>query len=219
MRVIVFLLVLANLAFFAWAQGYLGAHENPDAIRLGQQVAADRLIVLSHDEPPQPKAVVVEKKPVVEKCLAWNALAAADADGIEQLLGERFPGLRRSRHTIPESGSWWVYIPPLASKAEADRKSAELKRLGAPEFFVVQDKGPNRLAISLGIFSSEQAAKERLDALQAKGVRSAKVARRATATEESLSIEGTGPEAMLDAAREAVQQQLPDLKTTSCGKP
>jgi hypothetical protein len=34
---------------------------------------------------------------------------------------------------------------------------------------------------------------------------------------EQLSIEATGQEAMVDAAREALQQQLPDIKTAACG--
>jgi hypothetical protein len=62
MRALVFLLVVANLAFFAWAQGYLGERENPDAIRLSQQVAAEKLTVLSRDEPPAPRAEVPKPK-------------------------------------------------------------------------------------------------------------------------------------------------------------
>jgi hypothetical protein len=218
MRAFVFLLVVANLAFFAWTQGYLGQRENPDAVRLTQQLAADKLTVLSRDEPPKAKPDVAEKKaPVVEKCLAWTALSPAEADQLDGALVEGFAGLRRTRHAIPESSSWWVFIPALANKAEADKKAGELKRMGAPEFFVLQDPGPNRFAISLGIFSSEQAAEERLEALRAKGVRSAKTGRRTTVRPEQLSLEATGPEPMLEAARQSVLQKMPDLKTVACG--
>lgn len=224
MRALVFLLVVANLAFFAWAQGYLGERENPDAIRLSQQVAAEKLTVLSRDEPPapraetpKPKALVVEKKSMVEKCLAWVGLTTVDADRLDATLAENFTALRRARHVIPESASWWVFIPPLANKADADKKAVELKKLGAPEFFIIQEAGPNRFAISLGIFSSEQAAEERRDFLRGKGVKSAKTARRTVTRAEQISIEATGQEAMVDAAREALQQQLPDIKTAACG--
>jgi hypothetical protein len=224
MRALVFLLVVANLAFFAWAQGYLGERESPDAIRLSQQVAADKLTVLSRDEPPaprsdapKPKAPAAEKKSLVEKCLAWVGLATADADRLDTTLSENFSALRRARHVIPESASWWVFIPSLANKADADKKAAELKKLGAPEFFIIQETGPNRFAISLGIFSSEQAAEERREFLRGKGVKSAKTARRTVTRAEQISIEATGQEAMVDAAREALQQQLPDIKTAACG--
>ena len=53
MRAFVFLLVLANLVFFAWAQGYFGQAESPDAVRLGQQIAPERLQIRSRGEPPE----------------------------------------------------------------------------------------------------------------------------------------------------------------------
>jgi hypothetical protein len=219
MRLIVFLLVAANLAFFAWAQGYLGERENPDAVRLTQQLEADKLRVLSRDEAPQKSSTpAVPVQPAPEKCLAWSGLTVASADQIEAGLAERFAGLRSTRHVIPETSSWWIFIPPQPSKAEAEKKAGELKRLGAPEFFIVQEPGPNRFAISLGIFSSEEAAEERFESLRAKGVKSAKVARRTVISPEQVSLEATGPEPMVEAARQSVQQQLPEIKTVACGK-
>ena len=218
MRILVFLLVAANLAFFAWTQGYLGQRENPDAVRLTQQLEAERLAVLSRDEPPAPKVPPATKKTVVEKCVAWTGLVEAEASQVDALLAEKFAGLRRARHVVPEISSWWVFIPPQTSKAEADKKAGELKRLGAPEFFVVQDAGPNRWAISLGIFSSEQAANERLESLKAKNVKTAKVGKRATSRPEQVSIEASGAEPMIDAARDALGAQMPALSASTCGK-
>jgi cell division septation protein DedD len=219
MRVLVFLLVAANLAFFAWAQGYLGEHQNPDAVRLTQQLLADKLRVLSRDEAPQSQSPpVVAAKPLAENCLSWSGFVATTADQAESVLAERFAELRRVRHTVPEVGSWWVVIPPQTNKAEAEKKAGELKRLGAPEFFVVQEPGPNRFAISLGIFSTEQAAEERLVSLREKGVKSAKVARRTVIAPEQIRLEAVGPVPVLEAAREALQQLAPDIKTTNCDK-
>jgi len=45
---------------------------------------------------------------------------------------------------------------------------------------VLQDAGPLRWALSLGVFSTEDAAKAHLEALRAKGVRSAIIDRRDT---------------------------------------
>lgn len=227
MRAFVFLLVAANLVFFAWTQGFLVQNENPDAVRLTQQVAAEKLTVLSKDEPPaaarqekqdkQSKAEKDKPRPVPEKCLAWSGLTVTDADKLEDVLGSRFAALTRTRHTVPESSSWWVFIPPQANKADADKKAGELKRMGAPEFFVIQDAGPNRWAISLGIFSSESAAEERLEILKGKGVRSAKVGKRAVLRPEQLALEARGPEPTVEAAREALQQVLPEVKSGACG--
>ena len=83
MRIFVFLLVLANLIFFAWTQGYIGQAESPDAARLSQQFAGDRLRIVSRDQPPPvttPPPPAKKAEPEPEKCLAWSGLSAADAD-------------------------------------------------------------------------------------------------------------------------------------------
>ena len=126
MRLLVFLLVAANLAFFAWTQGYLGEPENPDALRLAQQLKADQLRVLSRDEAPKsaPPPAAAAAKPAPDKCLVWGGLTAATAEQVESMLVERFAGLRRTRHVVPEASSWWIFIPPLTSKtvpAEKDQ--------------------------------------------------------------------------------------------------
>ncbi|HSU63147.1 MAG TPA: SPOR domain-containing protein, partial [Burkholderiales bacterium] len=48
------------------------------------------------------------------------------------------------------------------------------------DYFVVQEEGPYRWALSLGVFRSEEAAQARLTALRAQGVRSAQVGPRET---------------------------------------
>jgi hypothetical protein len=79
---------------------------------------------------------------------------------------------------VIDAGGYWVYIPPARSKSEADRKVRELRELGVTEFFVVQDAGQWRNAISLGIFRTEEAAQAFLAGLRQRGVRSAIAARR-----------------------------------------
>jgi hypothetical protein len=222
MRIFVFLLVLANLIFFAWTQGYIGQAESPDAARLSQQFAGDRLRIVSRDQPPpvtMPPPPAKKAEPEPEKCLAWSGLSAADADAAEAALaGERFATLRRVRHSEPEPAGWWVFMPPQASKAEADKKASELKKLGVTDFFIIQEAGPNRFAISLGIFSSEQAAEDQLKALRAKGVRSARTGQRTVVRSEHVSVEASGPESLLEPAREAVFAALPAVKSAACGK-
>jgi len=71
-----------------------------------------------------------------------------------------------------------VFIPPQANRAAALKKTAELKSLGIDDYFILQDEGKMRWALSLGVFSSEEAARSRLEALRAKGVRSAQTGER-----------------------------------------
>ncbi len=207
MRTLVFLLVLANLLFFAWTQGYFVSTSSPDALREQQQLLADQVRIVPDGESPA-KAGTVEKtekppeKKAPDSCLLWEGLPVTDADRLEGLLEEKFSAFRASRSSAAGNGTYWVYIPPLANKQDADRKAAELKRFGAPEFFIVQDAGPNRLAISLGIFSSEVAANEHLEALRAKGIKSARVGERSSKA-ALASVEIHGPEAEAEALRGA----------------
>jgi cell division septation protein DedD len=220
MRVFVFLLVLANLLFFVWTQGYLGSKSSPDALRLQQQLLADQVNIVARGEPPAtadkaPRAEKPVEKKTVASCLLWSDLPIADADRLERLLAEKFSAFKPVRSITPGSSTYWVFIPPLASKQDADRKASELKKLGAPEFFILADPGPNHLAISLGIFSTEEAAKERLETLRAKGVRSAKSGERSVKP-ALASLEVSGPDAQQDALREAVLALVPGVRPVAC---
>ena len=52
MKALVFLLVLANLLFYAFGAGYFGRPDNPDAGRVEQQVAPERMRIVSRGEAP-----------------------------------------------------------------------------------------------------------------------------------------------------------------------
>ena len=58
MRALVFLLVLGNLLFLAFAGGYFGAPDNPDAGRVGQQLVPERVRVVGYDQTPPARAEV-----------------------------------------------------------------------------------------------------------------------------------------------------------------
>lgn len=223
MRVFVFLLVLANLLFFAWTRDYLGMSRDPDAFRAGEQLRADQIRIVSSDVPP-PEAVRKDKDqpakpaeaPPAEVCVVLNDVPAAEAESFESLLAEKLPAFKAARVALAGSSSYWVHIPPLKSKREAETKVAELKKLGVKEFFVMQESGANNLAISLGLFSTEAAAEAALEALKEKGVRSAKVLERPSKT-ALAQLEIRGPEAQAEEMRQSVSQALPQAKQSVCG--
>lgn len=219
MKLVVFLLVLANMLLFASAEGYFGRPDNPDAVRVHRQMNPTQLQVVSRGAPPTAQegekkeaiataaATAMPEKPApaaaakesavatpsAEACLAWSELAAADADRLAVLLSEKFDDYKLTRQAVAkDADSWWVFIPPFSNKAEADKKAIELKKLGIGDVQIIQDNGPNRWAISLGVFSSDSGAKSRLAALKEKGVKSAKQGTR-NGKESSYSIEARGP--------------------------
>lgn len=216
MRVLVFVLVLANLVLLAYGQRWFGGGV-PDPTRAAQQVNPERIRVVSRGAPPVAAgAPAAQLQPSAESCRRWAGL---DAEGAKQLgdlaAAPRFAALKVDATRRETSGSWWVYIPPAPSRGDAERKAGQLQRLGVEEFFVVQTTGPTRNAISLGIFSTEQAARDRLVALQAKGVRSAVVGARNAGGERHV-LEVRGSEADLDALA-AAAAALP-VKPADCGE-
>lgn len=225
MRSFVFLLILANLLFFAWSQGYLGASSNSDAFRMQQQLLADRVTVVARDVPPpettkaEETANPVETKPaenkVAESCILFGEMAGTVADQLETRLAEKFAAFTVSRSNTSANSSYWVFIPPLATKKDADAKASELKKLGVDEFFVMQESGANNHAISLGLFSSKDAATAYLETLRGKGVKSAKVTERPGKSALS-TLEVRGPEDQGDALRQAVAEAHPEVKPGAC---
>lgn len=229
MKTLVFLLVLANLLFFAYAEGYLGRPDNPDALRVEQQVVPERVKVVSRGEVPaspaktepaaeaaRPGVAEAAKEEPATICLAWSGLATAEADRLSALLAEQFDAFRQTRHQAAvEGGTWWVFIPPLATKAEADKKAAELKRLGVTDYFIIQDSGPHRFALSLGVFSAETGARDRLAELKELGVKSARVAPR-SGKDAQHTVEATGPAGRREALLQAVAGILPGAQSQAC---
>jgi hypothetical protein len=220
MRIAVFLLLLANLLLLVWTRGYLGAPANPDARRAEQQLLADQVKVVGRADPPRTTNRKDEaEKPVDAKgmvaCQLWSDLVSADADQVERLLAEQFSAFKATRRTIAENSGYWVYVPPLANKEEVSKKTAELQLLGIDDYFVVQASGPNQLAISLGTYRSEEAAKAGLEGLRAKGVKSARMGER-KGKPPFNTLEIRGPETQADALRQAIVALVPKASSTAC---
>jgi len=179
MRALFLLLVLANLMFFAYAQvAREGGVQNPlpqlqvnpDKIRL---VKATSGAVVERPKPPPRTASAAPSA-----CLEWGIFAGPEVARAEAALAGLALPQASVTSTVVDTSGHWVYMPPLKTRADVDRKVGELKALGVTEFFVVQDQTQWRNAISLGIFKTDEAAQARLAELRAKGVRTALAERR-----------------------------------------
>jgi cell division septation protein DedD len=225
MRIVIFLLVLANLLFFAWSRGYLGTGDT-GAPRVDEPFRADQIRLVSNDRPPDvsPTAPAVPAAPVPsepassarETCAALNDLPQADADAVERLFAERLPAFRLSRTDTPASSSYWVHISPFKTRREAESKVAELRNLGVRDYFIQPD-GADNFVISLGLFSTQAAAELALAALRNKGVRSARISERPRRPAVS-KIEFSGPEAQTGEMRRLIGQALPQAAPGDCAQ-
>jgi len=191
-RLAFLLLLAANLAFFAWTRFLAPPDPAVDRAPLARQLEPQKLRIVPERElaqlrsaapapekpKPKPAAPAPEATPVA--CVEWGSFSPADASRAAQRLEPLALGARLAQYRGEEIASWWVHMAPQGNRAGALKKAAELKQLGVFDYFIVQDTGALRWSLSLGVFSTEDAAKAHLEALRGQGVRSAVIGRRET---------------------------------------
>jgi hypothetical protein len=226
MRALFLLLVLANAGFYAWWRHLAPPETSADPAPLARQIEPEKLKVLSPAElpppsPPKPRpapaaAAAVQAAPaaVALKCIEWGSFALTDTPRAEKALEPLALGPRLAQRRTEENASWWVFIPSQRTRQGAVRKAAELKDLGIDEYFIVQEEGPLRWALSLGVFRTEDAAQARLSALRARGVRTARVGQRDTVVPKVwLRVANVDPALERQLADIALQMEGSELRT------
>ena len=177
MRILLLILVFANLIFFVVSQFGPSGNAQGDAHLIGQQLNPEKIRLLT---PAEVAALTRPETKSAAVCLEWGAFSGGDVARVEQALDPLGIGAKLSQRKQDETAGFWVYIPPLGSRQVATQKAGELKRLGVDEYFIVPEDPKFRFAISLGVFKSEEAANSRLEMLRAKGVKSAVTGARET---------------------------------------
>ncbi len=170
MRTLFLLMVLANFAFFAWYH-YLREPVNAGEHIRQVQITPEKIKLVK--TPVAPMAPTGQAAPSAAACMEWGAFSGATVARADAAMAElALPAAQVKRLTVDASG-FWVYIPPLKSRDEAEKAGKALKELGVTEYSVVQDQTPMRHAISLGIFRTDEAAQVFLKSLEKKGVTNA----------------------------------------------
>jgi hypothetical protein len=230
MRTAFLILLLANLGFFAWWRYGSPPDAAADPAPLARQIDPEKLkIVAPKDLPPPapPKPAAAARlepvqppppPPVALKCMEWGSFTIADAPRAEKALEPLALGARLGQRRTEESAGWWVFIPPQTRAANARqaalKKAAELRALGVEDYFIVQEEGQHRWALSLGVFRTEDAARARLAVLRAQGVRSAVVGARETVVPKVwLQVRGVDPALEAKLKEITVQVESTELRT------
>ena len=225
MRALFLLLVLVNLMYFAYAHvSREGAESQIERL----QIAPERIKLLkaAAQAPPEkakgpgkaiPPAPPRSAMAIPTACLEWGVFAGPAVAKAEAALATLELPTAQVERAVTDAGGYWVYMPPLKTKVEVDRKVGELKGLGVTEFFVVQEAGPWRNAISLGIFSTDEAAQAYLAKLKERGVRSAVAARRENFLKQ-VAFYVREPNEQTVARVTALQQEFPgsEMKAGPC---
>ncbi len=185
LKSLLWFLLLANAGLFALQRGYLDPFlpDQPDPRRLQQQLAPERMRLLSLEAASAPLVIVepatapvVSVAPVTLACVELGDFSEAEAGRFETgFVSLALGGSSTRRRLAGEATSHVVFIPSQGDKEGAERKSAELRRLGVADFYVLQAPGKRQFGISLGVFRTRVAADVRLSELETRGVRSARV--------------------------------------------
>ena len=226
MRTAFLILLLANLGFFAWWR-YGAPSDVADPAPLTRQIEPEKLRVVAPKDLPPPslaKPVAAIKPepppppPVALKCLEWGSFTLTDVSRAEKSLEPLSLGARLAQRRTEETAGWWVFIPAQKApnpRQAALRKAAELKALGVEDYFIVQEDGQHRWALSLGVFRTEDAAKARLAVLRTQGVRTAVIGARETVVPKVwLQVKSVDP--ALEAKLKEITVQVESTELRAC---
>jgi len=190
MRLLFLLLLLGNLAFFAvnyfeldWGEKapQSAGQLHPELIQLRDTgkagAAANKMAAKTV---PVKKRAPVKPKDNKLYCLEWGDFSGEDLKNTTAALAKLKLGKKLGQREVVQDTGFWVYMPPLRSKARVKKKIRELENLGVYEYYVISGKGRWKNSISLGIFKTRAAAQKLYKKLKAQGVRSAKMGERAS---------------------------------------
>lgn len=209
LRTAVLLLLCANLAFYAWTQGWLdgvvGAQQSErEPERLKRQVHPELVQLLSARA-----ASAAAAASATVACLEAGPFTDAEASVAEgALLAAGLPAGRWETSVQERAGDWLLYMGRFADAETLQKKEAELQRRRVP-FEPVHGSPELEPGLSLGRFAERAAADTALAQLTQRGVRSARIV---TLTEPARAhlLRVNQPDA-------ALQAQLAGLKVPALG--
>lgn len=210
LRLFVLLLLLANGAYYAWAEGLLlqwgfGPLAQAEPHRVAQQIRPEAVRVLT---PEEARRLEAGSAPRAAECLQAGPLDDAAADAARQALAG-WPAAAWSLEPVAEPARWIVYMGKYPTAENVERKKSELRQIGvAFESLSNADLEPG---LSLGGYASQEAANQQLDRLVARGVRTARV------VQERPELRGH--RLLLPAVDETLRPRLDEVRPALNGKP
>ncbi len=179
-RAFFLLLIMANLVFFIWSQGYFGdTSTGREPQRMAEQLRPESIRLM---QPLQGTAEAV-------RCQRIGGLAASAAQ-FAKATWETDGAWNASQESDPPAKEYWVLIPGLVTEVLAEKKRSELALFGISDAKVFADEGNGPYVVSLASSPDEAAAKRYYDSLAGKGVRSARMILREREPAVTLMLSG-----------------------------
>lgn len=148
------------------------------------------------------------------RCMEWGSFNADEITSAESLLRTAMNTLPPSAHKLAlsrrssvEPSSWVVYLPSQDGLQTASTNAATLREMGITDFYVLQEQGPLRFALSLGVFRNAESAERHAAALEARGVRGAQIHARVPANTRHWLRVGNLEESQISVLRSKLGAQ------------
>jgi hypothetical protein len=184
-RLLFFLLLVANLAFglHVWLSAGAAA---PDLSKRERNAEQARIVAVV---PPATAAQQAERtRQQVQSlsgaaCVEFAGFSAEELPRAREALAAMQLGDRLAERKVEEVTRHWVFVPPARDRRAAEQTIATLRKLGVNDLSLRPDQ-----SISLGVFSTEEAARRHLAMLDAKGVKGAQVGPFARESKDTMFV-------------------------------
>lgn len=103
-------------------------------------------------------------------CVEFSGIPAGDVPRARGAFTALRLGDRLIERRVEDITRYWVFVPPAADRRAAEVTMAQLRRQNVADMSIRPDN-----AISLGVFSTEEAARRFFTSIEAKGVRGAEL--------------------------------------------
>ncbi|HEB56668.1 MAG TPA: SPOR domain-containing protein [Gammaproteobacteria bacterium] len=169
MKWIIYLLLLANISFFAWHYQSMGREQRrTQAERQDELNGAVRLVLLKEAETES--GFEMADKVGLPQCRSLGPFERRNkAEEIKKLLQQQGLSLSLRISNEARRKAYWVYLAPLASHAAARKIAQKLKKDHRIKDIFIVGTGDIKDGISLGVFSKFELAYRRQSEIQKLG--------------------------------------------------
>lgn len=211
MRIVLILLLLANVTLYAYTRLDSGSGE---AVLLQDQIQPDKIKLLTSQQVAALGPAKVAA--LADVCIEWGPFA--DPERTRALADVEPLGLGRllTQKRVEFDNGYWVTAGPFPTRGAAETRVTELRRQGAKDL-AIADAGRGQFAVSFGTFRSEATAVARADELAALGIKVARVQPRGAAITQTLLVV-RDPQQPVVARLKDLQAQYPgtEVKVGAC---
>jgi len=218
MRAAFLLLLLANIVLFAWQQGLFGAavETGREPERVARQIAAEKIQVLTPGELAAlrgaPRAAGEGNAGLA--CVEFGDFDEASLARVQARLATLSLGDRLRARRAGASGWFIVYLPPPATRGEAEKVAQDLRGRGIRDLVVMGQNSAMPNAIVLGSFRDPELAQRHQADMTRRGIAGVQISQRAAT--EATRFEIRGVDAALAQQLAEIQKEFPQSQLGAC---